>query len=140
MNKSSGRIWFIDDDPDDQYLFNQALQCVANAPDLHCFYDAAEMLNQLSSHECITPDIIVMDINLPGIDGLQALNQLKQSANYCHIPVLMYSTSQAERDISECYRSGANSVISKPGSYNDLLDTVSIICHYWFSVSLLHRQ
>lgn len=138
--KQKSTIWFVDDDPDDQYLFQHALDTMPQPPLIRCFYDATALFDALNEHQCELPQLIVLDINLPGIDGIQALAQLKQDNNLCHIPVVIYSTSQATRDIADCYRLGANSVITKRGSYIEIVEAVHVICDYWFSIVTLYRN
>lgn len=138
--QGNSTIWFVDDDPDDQYLFQHALDTMSNPPLIRCFYDATALFDALNEHLCELPQLILLDINLPGIDGIQALTQLKQNEDLCHIPVVIYSTSQATRDIADCYRLGANSVITKRGSYTEIVETVQLICQYWFSIVTLCRN
>ncbi|SMF20154.1 Response regulator containing a CheY-like receiver domain and an HTH DNA-binding domain [Alteromonadaceae bacterium Bs31] len=131
-------IWFIDDDPDDQYLFQHALETLKAPPSLRFFFSADELLEVITETELL-PDLIVLDINLPGIDGVQALTQLKHTEQFCHIPVIIYTTSQARSDLADCYRMGANSVVIKKGSYMELVHAVESLCSYWFSVVSLYR-
>lgn len=138
--KVPATIWFVDDDPDDQYLFQHALSELQQAPLIRCFFDATELFDALKEHRCELPQLILLDINLPGVDGIHALSQIKADDSLCHIPVIMYTTSQACQDISDCYRLGANSVITKRGAYQEIVDTVQSICAYWFStVTLLNK-
>jgi len=140
VNNTQHTIWFVDDDPDDQYLFQQALETLESPPQLRCFFDADSLLEQISADEITLPDLILLDINLPGIDGIQALTQLKHTERFCHIPVVIYTTSQAEADLADCYRMGANSVLIKKGSYMELVYAVEQLCIYWFSVVQLYRH
>ena len=91
-NLSNHTIWFVDDDPDDQYLFQHALETLKSPPGLRCFFSADELLEIIAETEDL-PDLIVLDLNLPGIDGVQALTQLKHTEQFCHIPVVIYTTS-----------------------------------------------
>ncbi len=132
-------IWLVDDDPDDQYLFQHALETQESPPNLRCFFSADELLEVINESETL-PDLIVLDLNLPGIDGVQALTQLKHTEQFCHIPVVIYTTSQARSDLADCYRMGANSVVIKKASYMELVHAVECLCRYWFSVVSLYRS
>lgn len=140
MISDTNRVWLVDDDPDDQYLFTQALHSREPAPDCECFLSAEDMLKSLNASDSINPDLIVLDLNMPGMDGMQALVQLKQTDHTCHIPVVIYTTSQSDLDIADCYRLGANSLMVKPGSYSELVQKIQQLCDYWFSVVRLHRE
>jgi len=140
LQTSSATIWFVDDDPDDQYLFQHALDALDAPPLIRCFFDATELFDALKEHNCEKPELIMLDINLPGVDGIHVLSQIKTDDQLCHIPVIIYTTSQAKQDIADCYRLGANSVITKRGAYTEIVETAKLICDYWFSTVTLHRN
>lgn len=77
------------------------------------------------------PGIILLDLNLPGTDGREVLNELKQDVQLLSIPVIIFSTSSNVRDIDECYRLGANSYLTKPIEYAVLEEKVHLIIRYW---------
>jgi CheY-like chemotaxis protein len=83
------------------------------------------------------PALILLDLNLPGIDGRKALVFLKNDSDLKHIPVVILTTSADERDIKQCYEIGASTYIQKPVDFEGLIAAVSRIKDYWFGVALL---
>lgn len=79
------------------------------------------------------PDLILLDLNLPKMQGVTLLNQIKGDPKLAAIPVIVFSSSRAEKDISECYANHANSYISKPLSLGDYGQLVDGIGSYWFN-------
>lgn len=85
------------------------------------------------------PRLILLDLNLPGTDGHEVLRAIKGDAALRHLPVIVLSTSSAERDIAACYAEGANSYIVKPVGFDNLLRTVQHLADYWFDLVLVPR-
>ena len=77
------------------------------------------------------PIVILLDLNMPVMDGREILKRLKQSPQFKHIPVLVFTTSTHVRDRNVSYELGANCFISKPGSYSDVLDVTKSITVLW---------
>ncbi len=71
------------------------------------------------------PGLILLDLNMPKMDGREALREIKSTPSLCHIPVLIFTTSKADEDIYNAYRLGANSFILKPVTYQGLVETVA---------------
>jgi len=85
----------------------------------------------------VLPAIVLLDLNLPGTDGRTVLQIVKQDPVLHTIPVIIFTTSANARDVSECYRSGANSYLTKPLGYTVLEEKVSLIVRYWLEASEL---
>jgi len=113
------RILLIDDDDDDRLLFCEAL--VDIAPQFSC--DTAvsgnAALNVLHNREIALPDLILLDVNMPGLNGWECLTVLKSQDVFKDIPVIMYSTSYSPDDIRKAIRFGAVCFYTKPGDYNE---------------------
>jgi two-component system response regulator len=86
------------------------------------------------------PDLILLDLNMPGIDGRHVLHIIKADATLRSIPVIVLTTSTDAKDIAECYSMGANSYIQKPVSLEGLTDAIRIMTDYWFDVAILPRR
>ncbi len=106
-----------DDDTDDRELFAEALASID--PTIRCLFaeDGEAALNLLSQQQSEHPDIIFLDINMPVMDGWEVLTRLKQNNKFLHIPVMMYSTSSALRDMKIARDLGALCFITKPNDY-----------------------
>lgn len=123
-------ILIVDDDSDDRELFREALNAVDPTIAYEFTEDAEEALNKLKEHDGVLPDIIFLDINLPGISGWECLTQIKNSNSLHHIPVFMYSTSGHHRDRDLAIDLGAVCLITKPMTYRGLKAMLAAVVAY----------
>jgi two-component system, chemotaxis family, response regulator Rcp1 len=82
------------------------------------------------------PDLILLDLNLPGLDGCQVLSRIKADPNLRMLPVVILTTSQREEDVLKTYLAGANTYIPKPAEYPSYCDLVATLRHYWVDTAL----
>ena len=88
-----------------------------------------------------SPELIVLDLNLPRRDGRQVLAEVKADPRLAKIPVVIFSTSQATSDIARCYQLGANSYLRKPGNLADFVATVQSMADFWLGIAILpHKE
>jgi CheY-like chemotaxis protein len=103
--------------------------------------DALDFLNRFGEYKKLEdipyPDLIILDLNLPGTDGREVLATIKQSTALKQIPVVVFSTSSNPKDIETCYQSGANSYLLKPMNINELKESVRMMLDYWFKATVL---
>jgi CheY-like chemotaxis protein len=103
--------------------------------------DALDFLDRVGKYsnlgDLAHPDLIILDLNLPGTDGREILAIIKQSPTLRTIPVVVFSTSSNPKDIEVCYQSGANSYMLKPMNINLLKDSVRMMIDYWFKATVL---
>lgn len=85
------------------------------------------------------PDIVILDLNLPGIDGREVLIHIKNNDKTKHIPTIIFSTSQSEKDIDASYANYANCFITKPLEYKDFEKVVKEIESFWFNTASIPR-
>jgi two-component system response regulator len=83
------------------------------------------------------PALMLLDLNMPGIDGKRVLATIKQDATLKKLPVVILTTSSDERDVTECYELGASTYIQKPVDFDGLIAAVRRIKEYWFGVAIL---
>jgi CheY-like chemotaxis protein len=83
------------------------------------------------------PALVVLDLNLPGMDGREILGQIKQDENLKSIPVVILTTSNNPKDIEACYQQGVNSYIVKPMDFNRLRHNIESLIDYWFDTTIL---
>jgi CheY-like chemotaxis protein len=81
------------------------------------------------------PDLILLDLNMPGISGRAVLAEIKSDPDLCHVPVIILTTSGTDKDVIDTYRRHANSYIIKPLSYSELKEMVGQLLHYWLQVA-----
>ncbi len=95
---------------------------------------------EFSDHPKARPALILLDLNMPGLDGKQTLELIKQKPTLRPIPVIILTTSQDERDINTCYKLGASTYIQKPVDFDALLESIKRLKDYWFELALLPRM
>ncbi|HEU5046635.1 MAG TPA: response regulator [Rickettsiales bacterium] len=83
------------------------------------------------------PGLVLLDLNMPGLDGKKTLSLMKQDQNLKKIPVVILTTSSDERDVVQCYELGASTYIQKPVNFEGLCEAVGRIKEYWFGIALL---
>ena len=88
----------------------------------------------------VSPGLILLDLNMPGLDGRRVLAILKGDSELRRIPVVVLTTSSDERDVEECYRLGANTYIQKPVDLDGLFAAIQRLKDYWFEIALLPRE
>jgi two-component system response regulator len=138
-------ILMADDDPDDRMLMLEALAENNISNSIYFVEDGEELLDYLkkkgkySTQHCVTPGIIFLDLNMPKVDGRQALKKIKSDPALRKIPILILSTSKAEVDILEAYELGVNSFISKPARFDELVEITRDIGTYWFNTVSLPK-
>lgn len=97
---------------------------------------ALSYLNSAPQH----PGLILLDLNMPGLDGRQTLRIIKENDTLKQIPVVVLTTSDDERDISACYELGANTYIQKPVDFDGLIAAIRRLKEYWFEIALLPKE
>lgn len=133
-------ILLADDDPDDRMLTKEALDENKLKYELYFARDGVELMDFLYQRKkyckdsAPKPDLILLDLNMPKMDGREALKQIKKNPSFKRIPVIVLSTSRAEDDIKNSYDLGVNSFISKPVKFDDLVKVTGQIGKYWFEI------
>ena len=113
-------ILLVDDDHDDQLLFKEALSEADNTIMYRSAFNGIDALEKLSSKEMGLPELIFLDVNMPKMNGIDCLKELKKSETLKNIPVMMYSTSSFSEYKKECFENGAIDYIVKPDDYKQL--------------------
>lgn len=135
------RILVADDDADDRMLIEDAFEesHVSNPIDL--VEDGEQLLDYLYRRGNYThlqgepyPGVILLDLNMPKIDGRKALQEIKSDPDLRRIPVIILTTSKAEQDILRTYGLGVNSFITKPVTFDGLIHVVRTIGEFWFQI------
>ncbi|HSH56156.1 MAG TPA: response regulator [Candidatus Limnocylindrales bacterium] len=130
-------ILIADDDEDDIFFAVEALNKSRLANNVFCVKDGAELLDFLNKHgkytaeSAPTPDLILLDLNMPKKNGREALKEIKSDERFDQIPVVILTTSDAEQDIIASYKLGANSYINKPVDFDGLVDIMKALKTYW---------
>lgn len=137
-------ILMADDDPDDLLLAREAFEESRLGNDLRTVMDGEELLDYLlrrgkytDAAEAPMPGLILLDLNMPKMDGREALREIKSHPTLRRIPVVVLTTSKAEEDILRTYDIGANSFITKPVTFDALVELLRDLGEYWFSIVAL---
>ena len=128
-------VLLVEDDANDVAVALRAFRMHALEERVRVLRDGAELVDYLVSHRAKLPKLILLDLKMPRMDGRAALRELRSRPESRHIPVVVVSSSDQQRDVRECYELGANSFVVKqmtpwaPGTY--LVDTV----RYWLEMN-----
>jgi CheY-like chemotaxis protein len=142
MTASSQRapidVLLVEDSPEDAELTRHALQAAKIRNRVYVARDGAEALDFLhrrGQHEnAPTPDLILLDLNLPKVDGRAVLEEIKRDERLSRIPVVVVTTSQAEEDIAKSYQLHANAYVTKPIDPVAFLRAVNAIGRFWLEI------
>lgn len=116
----SKHVLLIDDDQEDAEIFSDALTELKLDFVLDHFVDGHKALEQLNENKEAHPNVIFLDINMPAISGWECLRQIKDLAFLNHIPIVMYSTSNLEREGLDAKEMGAAAFLTKPDNFKEL--------------------
>lgn len=147
MTKNSDRaieILLIEDNPGDVLLTQEAFRSAKVLNNIHVARDGEEAMAFLNREEgyekSVRPDLILLDLNLPRVDGREVLERIKQSTSLRSIPVMVLTSSEADQDVLKAYDSYASGYIVKPISMDQFIKVVMAIENFWFSVVTLPSQ
>ena len=137
-------ILLVEDNPGDVRLTREALKDARIHNNLNVAADGIEALAYLRGEgpfaDAPRPDLILLDLNLPRVDGREILQEIKSDEDLRRIPVVVLTTSSDERDITACYDLHANCYITKPVDLHQFLTIVKSIQQFWFGVVQLPPQ
>jgi CheY-like chemotaxis protein len=135
-------ILLVEDSRTDVKIIERALREGNVAHRLTVLHDGQHALDyfaRLDDPECppeLDPDLVLLDLNLPGIDGTQVLTRIKQHPTLRTTPVVVLTTSRREEDVLQTYLAGANTYIQKPAEYPLYRDLVMTLRHYWHETAV----
>ncbi|MDQ2941038.1 MAG: response regulator [Chloroflexota bacterium] len=146
-NPTAPAILYAEDDPDDRLLAEMAHR-ESGAVNLLVFVadgeEALEYLRRSGRHAdragAPQPGVILLDLNMPGIDGRETLRIIKADPVLRRIPVVILTTSTAQDDIATSYDAGTNSYIVKPSAFATLVQLFDRLCSYWFEIGSLAQE
>ena len=136
-------ILVADDDADDRLFIGEALRQNGFTNEIKFVEDGEDLMNYLThqngftSDNAPTPDLILLDLNMPRKNGFQALTEIRGNSSLRRLPVVVMSTSTAKGDVAKTYDIGGNSYIVKPHTFDRLIDIVSTLNSYWAQVAQL---
>ncbi len=134
-------ILLVEDNPGDIRLATEALKTAKLDTNINVTMDGEDAMAYLHKEgkyvNAVEPDLILLDLNLPKLDGREVLGQIKNDPELKRIPVLVLTISQNDNDIRGCYTDHANCYITKPIDYNHFIQVVKSIEHFWLVIAQL---
>jgi CheY-like chemotaxis protein len=134
--KDQPAVLMADDDAEDCWLANEAFAESGKKVAFICVQDGLELMDYLAKQIAEDgsrglPDLILLDLNMPRKDGREALIEIKADASLRHIPIVVLTTSEAEKDIAFTMKAGAESFITKPATFDDWVKTMKTLLVQW---------
>lgn len=132
-------ILLVEDNPDDETLMRLALEKSGVANTIETARDGAEALDRLlgpGSDGQPLPAIVLLDIKLPKVDGIQVLGRLREDPRTTSLPVVIVTTSKSEDDVQACYDLGANGFVAKAIDFTAFCDAMRVLALYWLTVNV----
>ncbi|MFN3984253.1 MAG: response regulator [Rhodocyclaceae bacterium] len=143
---NSSTILLIEDNPDDEALTLRAISKNGVHNPVVVARDGVEAVDYLFGEQPYTTDgdrslpaVILLDLKLPRIDGLEVLRRIRADERTALLPVVVLTTSSEPRDIQQAYQLGANSYIRKPVDYQEFVQAVATLTNYWLSLNVPAR-
>lgn len=134
----AAEILLVEDNPADVELTRLSMERSKLLNSLHAVSNGEDALKFLRKeapyHKAPTPDLVLLDLNLPGIDGREVLEVIKNTAEFRSIPVVVLTSSESDHDVAHAYEMHANCYISKPINLEQFARVVESLEQFWFSV------
>jgi len=141
------KILLVEDNADDELLTLRALKKHNFANEVDVVRDGAEALDYIfcrgaySSRDFLdTPQLVLLDINLPKLSGIEVLKEIRKDESLQSTPIVMLTTSKEETDMLKSYTNGANSYIQKPVDFKEFVEVVSQLGVYWLAINCLPKK
>ncbi len=135
---NSGTILLVEDNPDDVLFTLRAFERNKISNEIIVAADGEQALEYLlpaDESRALTPALVLLDVNLPKVDGLEVLRRIRSHARTAGLPVVVLTTSSEERDIVQSYRLGANSFVRKPVTFSQFVEATKVLGVYWLLVN-----
>ena len=126
-------ILYVEDDPEDQFLVKAAVRRTGRSITLHFAENGKDLLRYLLSvkDEAGRPDLILMDLNMPEMDGFETLKYIKRNETCRRVPTIVFTTALAPDQVHKCYDLGANAIMMKPQTFSEFEQVIGEMLSYW---------
>jgi len=142
MTCEPAHILLAEDDPADVELALSAMQALVSTHRIAVVNTGEDVLDYLHRRRgwrgrgAGQPALVLLDLKMPGIGGLEALRGIKNDSRTRCIPVVVFTSSGERRDVALCYESGVNAFVVKPVEFPSFAETLQAICHFWTALNL----
>jgi CheY-like chemotaxis protein len=131
-------VLFIEDNEAEQLIMKEAFKAAGNRCMLSIVKNGVEALDFLKREgpfqAAVKPNLIILDLSLPRKNGKEVLAEIKSNPKLAHIPILIFSNSESQRDICECYSLHINAYISKPSDFQGFIDLAHVVDVFWLKL------
>lgn len=135
------RILLVEDNPADVILFKKAISACPEPTDVHTIHDAETVMDFLQNHEAKygrkQPDIVVLDLSMPRLSGMELLKLIKKNPKTLELPVMILTNSINIGDMMESYRQGAAGFIQKSAGMQEYAESMEVVTKYWSKIVAL---
>jgi two-component system response regulator len=135
-SKMPNLVYLVEDSSDDEFLIRRAMQRLYPHVDIRVADNGEQAVDELLMPEMPEPSLILIDIKLPRVNGLEVLAAVQKDDRYQNVPKVMLTTSSERSDIDRAYAMGANGYVQKPMEFDVFIDRFSLLLHYWLSVNI----
>lgn len=142
MQHESILITLADDDEDDRLFFTDAFEELKISTIVNTVNNGRELLNYLNHPKTVLPNIIFLDLNMPILNGIDCLKEIKRDDKFKDIAIAIYSTSSSDQDVENTFVLGANIYIKKPSNFNELKRILSdvVIINWQYHTNDLNKD
>ena len=144
MSDKKSNILIIDDNETDAMIMQEALKSVIIGNDVKILNNAADAIDLLNNKGDFKkeekPDLILLDLNMPDLNGFEFLRIVKKDPRFIQIPVIVLSGTENPENINECYQLGANCFIQKPNDITKFKQVVAVINEFWLGIATLPKK
>lgn len=126
-------ILICDDDDDDRFLASEAFREAGVDAKLEFLDNGEELVTRLKA-DAVRPALVLLDLNMPRVDGREALARIRKDPDLRRVPVVVVTTSGAPEDVDLCYELGARSFVRKPRRFQEYVDAAHLLGKYWLGL------
>lgn len=139
------RVMFVEDNPDDIEITRRAFRQRDLVSDIEVMRDGQDVVDRLlpegaGAEVPHPPDLILLDLNLPRLNGFEVLERLRASERFTAVPIVVLSASGRQEDVLRSYHLGANSYLQKPAVFEEFTDLLEVLGRYWLQLVMLPLQ
>lgn len=129
-------VYLVEDSSDDEFLIRRAMQRLYPQIEIRVAGTGEDAVRELSSRDLPLPSLILLDIKVPRLSGLEVLESITRQPRFRTVPKVMLTSSYERSDIDRAYELGANGYVQKPMEFDDFIERFSLLLHYWLSVNV----
>jgi len=133
-------LFLVEDNPHDAHILRRILKKEGLTESVHWVKDGEAAVINLVEQEAWMPKLILLDIKLPKVSGLEVLSQIRNNEKIKEVPVIMLTSSYQQVDVNKAYQLGVNGYLIKPDNYIELKETLIIIAKFWLTYNLTVHQ